>query len=78
MTYDAVPIISRFDSEKYYKDPNKNNATYPFPIMEEAGSIDLSVIVPSYNEEERREFDLLDCLFAQLVYRLMQSKSGSL
>lgn len=57
MTYDAVPIISRFDSEKYYKDPNKNNATYPFPIMEEAGSIDLSVIVPSYNEEERREFD---------------------
>ncbi|RMX49760.1 hypothetical protein pdam_00019761 [Pocillopora damicornis] len=53
MTYDAVPIISRFDSEKYYKDPNKNNATYPFPIMEEAGSIDLSVIVPSYNEEER-------------------------
>ena len=78
MTYDAVPIISRFDSEKYYKDPNKNNATYPFPIMEEAGSIDLSVIVPSYNEEERREFDKLDCLFAQLVYRLMQSKSGSL
>ena len=78
MTYDAVPIISRFDSEKFYKDPNKNNATYPFPIMEEAGSIDLSVIVPSYNEEERREFDLLDCLFAQLVYRLMQSKSGSL
>lgn len=56
-TYDAVPIISRFDSEKYYKDPNKNNATYPFPIMEEAGSIDLSVIVPSYNEEERCEFD---------------------
>lgn len=78
MTYDAVPIISRFDSEKYYKDPNKNNATYPFPIMEEAGSIDLSVIVPSYNEEERREFDKLDCLFAQLVYRLMQSKSGYL
>ncbi|KAJ7357714.1 dolichyl-phosphate beta-glucosyltransferase [Desmophyllum pertusum] len=52
-TWDVVPEISRFDSEKYYKDPNKNNATYPFPIMEEEGSIDLSVIVPSYNEEER-------------------------
>jgi len=52
-TWDTVPMISRFDSEKYYKDPNKNNATYSFPIMEEEGSIDLSVIVPSYNEEER-------------------------
>ena len=49
-------MISRFESEKYYKDPNKNNATYPFPFMEEEGSIDLSVIVPSYNEEERREY----------------------
>ncbi|XP_078369313.1 dolichyl-phosphate beta-glucosyltransferase-like isoform X2 [Oculina patagonica] len=52
-TWDTVPMITRFDSEKYYKDPNKNNATYPFPYMEEEGSIDLSVIVPSYNEEER-------------------------
>ncbi|XP_073252652.1 dolichyl-phosphate beta-glucosyltransferase-like [Porites lutea] len=52
-TWNPVPMFSRFESEKYYKDPNKNNATYPFPFMEEEGSIDLSVIVPSYNEEER-------------------------
>lgn len=67
-TWDTVPMISRFDSEKYYKDPNKNNATYPFPIMEEEGSIDLSVIVPSYNEEERCKFiiKLFICLAAQL------------
>ena len=57
-TLDAVPMLSRFESEKYYKDPNKNNATYPFPFMEEEGSIDLSVIVPSYNEEERCEYKL--------------------
>ena len=49
-------MISRFESEKCYKDPNKNNATYPFPFMEEEGSIDLAVIVPSYNEEERCEY----------------------
>ena len=54
-TWNTVPMISRFESEKYYKDPNKNNATYAFPFMEEEGSIDLSVIVPSYNEEERRK-----------------------
>ena len=51
-----MAMFSRFESEKYYKDPNKNNATYPFPFMEEEGSIDLSVIVPSYNEEERRTY----------------------
>ena len=55
-TWNPVPMFSRFESEKYYKDPNKNNATYPFPFMEEEGSIDLSVIVPSYNEEERRTY----------------------
>lgn len=67
-TWDTVPMISRFDSEKYYKDPNKNNATYSFPIMEEEGSIDLSVIVPSYNEEERCKFiiKLFICLAAQM------------
>ncbi|XP_068701650.1 dolichyl-phosphate beta-glucosyltransferase-like [Montipora foliosa] len=52
-TWDSVPTIYRLESEKYYKDPNKNNATYAFPFMEEEGSIDLSVIVPSYNEEKR-------------------------
>ena len=48
-----MPKIERFESEKYYKDPNKNNATYPFPFMEEEGSLELSLIVPAYNEEER-------------------------
>lgn len=67
-----MPMISRFESEKYYKDPNKNNATYPFPFMEEEGSIDLSVIVPSYNEEERRECKMINMLivFICLAVRL--------
>ena len=55
-TWNVVPKITRLEGEKYFKDPNKNNATYPFPFMEEEGSIDLSVIVPSYNEEERCKF----------------------
>ena len=65
-TWNAVPMISRFESEKYYKDPNKNNATYPFPFLEEEGSIDLSVIVPSYNEEKRREYIIK--YFSFIVY----------
>ena len=65
-------MISRFESEKCYKDPNKNNATYPFPFMEEEGSIDLAVIVPSYNEEERCEYRIL---FDQLFHSLSELES---
>lgn len=54
-TTNRVPEIRRTESEKTYKDPNKNNATYSFPFMEEEGSVDLSVVVPAYNEEERSE-----------------------
>lgn len=52
MIYDVVLIIFRFDSEKYYKDLNKNNVIYFFLIMEEVGFIDFLVIVFLYNEEE--------------------------
>ena len=40
--------------------------------MEEEGSIDLSVIVPSYNEEERRECKMINMLivFICLAVRL--------
>ena len=52
-TSDQIPEIRRFESEKSFKDPNKNNATYVFPFLEEEGSIDLSVVIPAFNEEER-------------------------
>lgn len=45
-------MIFRFESEKYYKDLNKNNVIYVFLVMEEEGFIDLLVIVFLYNEEE--------------------------
>ena len=64
-TFDAVPNITRLESEKYYKDPNKNNATYAFPFLEEEGSLDLSLVVPAYNEEERRK----DLREARYVFR---------
>lgn len=53
--WDFVLMIYRLESEKYYKDLNKNNVMYVFFFMEEEGFIDLLVIVLLYNEEKRCE-----------------------
>ncbi|XP_076467568.1 LOW QUALITY PROTEIN: dolichyl-phosphate beta-glucosyltransferase-like [Babylonia areolata] len=47
------PDLSRHDSEKWFKDPRKQGSKLPFPSLSDPPSLDLSVIVPAYNEEER-------------------------
>lgn len=47
------PTIERFESEKSYYDPESESLKSAFPFMKINGNLDLSVIVPSYNEEER-------------------------
>ncbi|XP_037820971.1 dolichyl-phosphate beta-glucosyltransferase [Lucilia sericata] len=56
-----LPIIKRHKQEKTYLDPNilKN---YEFPSIEDEPSLDLSVIVPAYNEEQRMPVMLDECL----------------
>lgn len=51
-TKDTVPVILRYSSEKTFTDP-KTNTKSSFPFNETDGEIDLSVVVPAYNEEER-------------------------
>ena len=58
-TSGALAVIERFPDEKYFIDPAQENKKCPFPYLEQESSIDLSVIVPSYNEEERCEYSLL-------------------
>lgn len=52
MTSSPYPDLRRFDSEKYYEDPDKAEKL-KFPSIHDPPSTDLSVIVPAYNEEER-------------------------
>lgn len=56
-----LPIIKRHKQEKTFLDPNilKN---FEFPSIEDEPSIDLSVIVPAYNEEQRMPAMLDECL----------------
>lgn len=49
------PIIVRHKREKYYRDAEDNNEQL-FPSLHEEPTINLSVIVPAYNEEERCKF----------------------
>ena len=48
----APPDLSSFESEKYFL-TRPNGSKEKFPSINEKATIDLSVIVPSYNEEER-------------------------
>ncbi|XP_063823151.1 dolichyl-phosphate beta-glucosyltransferase [Ostrinia nubilalis] len=46
------PVVERFKEEEYYEDP-KSKTKVKFPSIEEPQSVNLSVVVPAYNEEER-------------------------
>ena len=58
-TTSPYPDLHRHESEKFFTDPKKKDSKLPFPNMSDPPSIDLSVIVPAYNEEERCEFEVL-------------------
>ncbi len=54
MTSNA-PYLFRHESENYFVDPSSEGGEKKskFPRIEDVASVDLSVIVPSYNEKER-------------------------
>ncbi|XP_045202907.1 dolichyl-phosphate beta-glucosyltransferase-like [Mercenaria mercenaria] len=52
MTSKPYPNLGRYESEKFYEDPSKNEK-FRFPSIHDPPSIDLSVIVPAYFEEDR-------------------------
>lgn len=53
--------FERHEQEKFFKDP-RNGKSIEFASLSEPGSIDLSVIVPSYNEEVRLPRMLDECV----------------
>lgn len=51
------PVIRRKEEEKYFLDPATIKQV-EFPNIEDPPTVDLSVVIPAYNEEERRKFNL--------------------
>lgn len=55
LTTKPYPGVERLEEEEFYKDPKSKNKI-KFPSIQDPYSVNLSVIVPAYNEEERRKF----------------------
>ena len=55
-TIDKIPIITRYESEKSFKDPH-DEEMHKFPFLEDESSVTLSVVVPAYNEEARCKYN---------------------
>lgn len=50
------PQLRQHDSERFFLDPNNDNKNVKFPSILSIPTIDISVVVPSYNEEKRCKF----------------------
>ena len=62
LTTDPFPKIETFDQEKSFKTSKDNSELKDFPSLDDPASIDLSVIVPAYNEQLRLPKMLDECL----------------
>ncbi|XP_055917400.1 dolichyl-phosphate beta-glucosyltransferase [Eupeodes corollae] len=65
------PIIKRHKEEKYFVDPNSIKKV-DFPSIDDEPSVDLSVVIPAYEEENRLPKMLDECM----EYLENRSKSG--
>uniref|UniRef100_A0A2R5LKZ9 Dolichyl-phosphate beta-glucosyltransferase n=1 Tax=Ornithodoros turicata TaxID=34597 RepID=A0A2R5LKZ9_9ACAR len=61
-TTTRTPLIIRYEDEMTFKDPAQPGTRIPFPHLKDEPTIDLSVIVPAYEEEKRLPPMLDECL----------------
>lgn len=57
MSTKPYPDLGRYDSEKYFL--NEKQEKCLFPSINDPASVELSVIVPAYNEEERCKYSFI-------------------
>ena len=60
-TSESIPTVKVFESEKTFKSSKNSGDLEAFPSLDDEATVDLSVIVPAYNEEERLPKMLEDC-----------------
>ena len=62
LTSEAWPKLETFEQEKTFKTSKSDTELKVFPSLGDPGSVDLSVIVPAYNETLRLPKMLDECL----------------
>uniref|UniRef100_A0A023GMZ9 Dolichyl-phosphate beta-glucosyltransferase n=1 Tax=Amblyomma triste TaxID=251400 RepID=A0A023GMZ9_AMBTT len=61
-TSSRLPLIVRYSEEFSFKDPSQPGRSFQYPHLHDEPSIELSVIVPAYEEEKRLPPMLDECL----------------
>lgn len=59
-TTTPFPVVKRFKDEEFFADPS--GAKTKFPLIDDDPSVDLSVIIPAYEEEKRLPVMLDECM----------------
>ena len=59
-TSESIPTVKVFESEKTFKSSDSGDLEV-FPSIDDEATVDLSVIVPAYNEEQRLPKMLEEC-----------------
>jgi len=62
LTTKPFPPMEEFEQEKYFRTSKTGSKTKEFPSLDSPASLDLSVIIPAYNEEDRLPKMLDECL----------------
>ena len=60
-TSESIPTVKVFESEKTFKSSKNSGDLEAFPSLDNEATVDLSVIVPAYNEEQRLPKMLEEC-----------------
>ncbi|KAK9872090.1 hypothetical protein WA026_016135 [Henosepilachna vigintioctopunctata] len=79
-TTKQYPLVKRSKKERYFIDPSTGEEI-EFPCLHEECSLDLSVIVPAYNEEKRLPSMLEECInflnTTPICYEIIVVSDGS-
>lgn len=72
VTATPLPVILRFKEEESYENPETGHRE-KFPSIDDSPSLDLSVIIPAFDEEQRCKYFLADLIQAKPHFSLIFS-----
>lgn len=70
VTATPLPVILKFKEEESYENPETGHRE-KFPSIDDPPSLDLSVVIPAFDEEQRCEYFFADLIQTQPTFSLI-------